>query len=50
MPTPVRIAAFVVALVVVFAAATWVGNAFGPDVVAPDAHSVSGEHPDGSHR
>ena len=49
MPTPVRIAAFVAALVVIFAAAMWVGSAFGPDVVAPDTHPVSGEHPYGSH-
>lgn len=45
MTAPAKIAAFVAMLVVVFAAALWLGSLFGPnpDVAVP--HPATSEHP-----
>ena len=51
MTAPIRIAAFIAMLAVVFAAALWVGATFGPnpDIAVP--HPATAEHhdPDGGH-
>lgn len=51
MTAPTRIAAFVAMLAVVFVAALWVGDAFGPTPPPTPAqvHPATGGHQDGSH-
>ncbi|VEG57170.1 Uncharacterised protein [Mycolicibacterium aurum] len=45
MTAAAKIAVFVAMLVVVFAAALWVGNAFGPNPDIAIPHPVTGGHP-----